>query len=169
MADARQRGDDAPDRIDKPHVQHAIGLVEHQHLDGLQRRVPLGHQIEETARRRDDDVDVASERVHLGPLANAAEHSDARDIEVTAVGAKAVRDLDGELARRCQHESARAAAARTTWRARQTIEDGQRERGRLTGPGLRAAEHVAPGSEKWNGLRLDGRGRRITGGGHRAL
>ena len=31
-----QLGDDLPDVVDEAHVEHAVGLVEHQHLDGVE-------------------------------------------------------------------------------------------------------------------------------------
>ena len=63
--------------------------------------------------------------------------------QVPAVGREALADLRGELARRREDERAALAAAVLRRRAARRCEDRQRERGRLAGAGLGAAEQVA--------------------------
>ena len=64
----------AADVRQKPHVEHAVRLVEHEILEAAELRVRLPEVIEKTARRADDDVDAAAERVLLRPHADAAIH-----------------------------------------------------------------------------------------------
>ena len=65
--------------------------------------------------------------------------------------------------------SARGPAARRGAAARaRRSQDGQRERRRLAGAGLRAAEHVAAGEQVRNRLRLDRRRRCVARVGDRA-
>ena len=167
---ARQRRDDAADRVDEAHVQHAIGLVEHEHL--ARRRsgaCPCSIRSSSRPGRRHDDVDVAAQRLHLRPLPDAAEHDGALAGDVDAVVGEVVRDLR-RRARAWASAPARAGPgpAGAAWRARRS-QDRQRERGRLAGAGLRAAEHVAPGEQVRDRLRLDRRRLLVAGGGDRAL
>ena len=59
---------------EKAHVEHAVGLVEHEVLETGQLRVRHAEMIEQTARRADDHVDAASERMFLRSHADAPEH-----------------------------------------------------------------------------------------------
>jgi hypothetical protein len=104
--------------------------------------VPLLHQIEQPARGRHDDVDVAPQRLDLMVLCDAAEHDRALAREVDAVAGEVFRDLRGQLAGGRQHEDAGTATGPARL-ARQTVQDRQRERRRLAGAGLRATEDVA--------------------------
>ena len=49
----RARRHDPLDGRAKAHVEHPIGLIEHQYPDSVQRERPAGQQILETARSRD--------------------------------------------------------------------------------------------------------------------
>ena len=156
-AAARQRRDDAADVVDEAHVQHAIGLVEHEHLDGLEAArdpAPSGRAGGPgVATRMSTSRRSAST---CGPWPTPPKITAHVGGEVAAVGREALGDLQ-RRARAWARAPARAGrGARASRRARQAIEDGQRERGRLAGAGLRAAEQVAPGKKR-DGLRLDGR------------
>ncbi len=147
--------------MDEAHVEHAVGLVEDEHLDAVEAQVALAHQVEQAAGRRHHHVDAAAQRLHLGALADAAEDHRVRDAQVAAVGAEAVADLRGELARGGQHQAAhraRLALLRGGLGGRQALQDGQGEGGGLAGAGLGAAEEVAAGERRRDGLLLDRRG-----------
>src|SRR5690625_5170771 len=62
---ARDLGDDLADVADEAHVEHAISLVEDEHLDAAQVDRAALHVIEKAARRGDDDVDAAAEALDL--------------------------------------------------------------------------------------------------------
>ena len=115
----RQHGDDALDVVDEAHVEHAVGFVEHQHLDLVEAQRALVDQIEQTARRRHQHFDAVRQRAHLLVDRHAADgERDGERADVPAIGAEAVGDLAGQFARRRQHQHAagflrRAAAA---WR-----------------------------------------------------
>ena len=49
------------------HVDHAVGLVEHEHLDLLQDHLAPLHQVDEAAGSADHDVDAALQRGSDGP------------------------------------------------------------------------------------------------------
>ena len=76
----RQRRNHFADVMDKAHVEHAVGLVEHEDLEAIEPHQALAHQVEQTARRRDQDVDSARQRLHLLALAHAAEHDSTAEL-----------------------------------------------------------------------------------------
>ena len=56
--------------LGKAHVEHAVGLVEHQHLDLVQRQVAGVGVLDQTARRADQNIDLAHHcGLHLEVLA----------------------------------------------------------------------------------------------------
>jgi hypothetical protein len=62
---ARRRGGDDVDVVDEAHVQHAVGLVQHQHLDVLQHALAAGHVVEQAAGGGDQDVQRAGQLADL--------------------------------------------------------------------------------------------------------
>ena len=157
LALRRQHLEDALDRMDEAHVEHAVGLVEHEMLDVREIRRALLHEVDEAARRRDQQVAALAQPVHLRTLADAAEDDERAQVGVTAVGAGAVGDLRRELARRAQHQHARRAALRGA----EQLQQRQHEARRLAGAGLRAGEDIAAREHRRDGLGLDG-GRRVV-------
>ena len=160
LALRRQLREHALDVVDEAHVEHAVGFVEHEnlemrHVDGL-----LLHVIEQTARRRHDDIDAALQRVDLRIDADAAEHHGRLQLHVLAIGAHAFLDLRGEFARRREDQRAHVALRTGGGRChlRQALQDRQREAGGLAGAGLRAGEQVAAIQDGRNGLELNRRG-----------
>ncbi len=59
---------------------------------------------------RNQDIDAARQGLCLRPVRHAAEDGGDGEAHVAAVGAGAIGDLGGELARRRQHKHAAAAA-----------------------------------------------------------
>ena len=101
-----QGRDDAPDVVDEAHVEHAVGLVEDEVRDAVEAHEPLLHEIEQAARRGDEDVGLLAERDLLPVLAHAAVDDGVAKALVAAVGGDALGDLRGELARRREDEPA---------------------------------------------------------------
>ena len=75
-----------------------------------QHDVALREVVEQPARRGDQHVDAARQRLDLRPMADAAEHDRDGEAEMPAVGAEALGDLAGELAGRGEHQHAAALA-----------------------------------------------------------
>ncbi len=101
-------GDDVPDVADEAHVEHPVGLVEDEGLDA--RRA--GHAPARSGRGAAPASRPGYRRPRAiastcGALADAAEDDGRAQPEMAAVGAEAVADLQGELARRGQHQAAR--------------------------------------------------------------
>ncbi len=109
---ARKLGQDLPDRPDEAHVEHLVGLVEHEDLGARQDDAALVHVLDEAAGRGDEDVDAAAHGRDLRPVRDAAVHQGDGQVHVAAVGLEALRDLRRQLARRRQDERrARPGAA----------------------------------------------------------
>ena len=62
----RQQVHDAAHVGPEAHVEHAVGLVEHQHLDLGEVHVAALMEVEQTARGRDEEVDAAAQLLSCG-------------------------------------------------------------------------------------------------------
>jgi hypothetical protein len=160
LARRGQQGEDLADVVDEAHVEHAIGLVQHQDLDLLQVDGPLLHVVEQPAGRGDDDVDPAAQRIDLRLHADAAVDARRFHLGVLAVGAHALLDLERELARRGDDQH--ADLLRDRGALRKELQDGQHKARGFPGAGLRGAEQVAACEDYRDGLRLDGGGNGVT-------
>jgi hypothetical protein len=122
---------------EEPHVEHAVGLIQHADPDAIETEQTTRHQIEQTPRGGDHDVGSARA---LGLRADRDTAVDGRHVQVPDVGDRA--EVLGHLACKlpCGREDQRrgAPAAR-----RQPFHDRYRERERLAGAGSRACQHVA--------------------------
>jgi hypothetical protein len=158
------RRHDAAHVLDEAHVEHAIGFVEHEEADMSETGMALLHQVEQAARRGDQDVDAAIERLDLAAEAQPADHHAEAQAEATPVGVERTGDLDGKLARRRQHQRARALGLGAAVLGGEVLEHRQREGRGLAGAGLGDAQHVAALQQQRNGAGLDRRGGDVVGG-----
>ena len=158
------RADDAAHVLDEAHVEHAIGLVEDEERHMGELHVAALDQVEQAARRGDQDVDAACQGLDLAAIAQAADDRAKTQAEAATVGVEAARDLDRELAGRRQHERARVLGLGALPESGEVLQHGQREGCGLAGAGLGDAQHVAALQQRRNGARLDGRGHRVLGG-----
>ncbi len=106
----RQMLQHAADVGQKPHVEHAVGLVEDEDLEPLELRVGKPKVVEQTARRRDQDIHARAERMFLRAHADAAEDGGRGERRVDGESARVLVDLRGKLARGREDERARDAA-----------------------------------------------------------
>ena len=165
----------------KAHVEHAVGLVEHQDLNLVQVAGTLLDQIDQTARRCDQDVAAVLEGSGLRLVAHAAHdgHGDmAGDVGDLA---RDLVDLLGKLARRGDDEhhgttavalgllgtaTAVAAAALAHGFGRsdvlQIVHGRQQKGGRLAGAGLSGGKQVAALEHHGDRTGLHGRRRRVA-------
>ena len=96
--------EDARNVRQKSHVEHAIGLVEHDNLYLAKRGILALQVVEQATRRRDDDLDAGAKglglRIHVdAAIDDGAAQRRTRDVALNVVG-----DLVGQLARRRQHQ-----------------------------------------------------------------
>ncbi len=153
--------DDLADVGQEAHVEHPVGLVEDEDLDLGQVDRALADVVEQPARRGHEDLDAGLQVLGLRLDRHAAVDHRVAQRHVPAVGAEAVEDLDGQLARRRDDQRAHRMARRREARVgvgAQALEHRQRESGGLAGAGLGAAHQVAALEHQRNGLVLD-RGR----------
>ena len=153
---------------DESEVEHVVCLVENEVVDHRQVAMAITDEIEQTARRCDNDIGATAQCIDLGALADAADNDCLPDTHVLAIGTNAVVDLDNEFARRRENECTRhfrrrLAAIALAVVAAQKVQQRQNEGRRLSGTCLSKTEHVAALDECRNGLRLDRRRRRVTG------
>ncbi|VWC23611.1 hypothetical protein BLA24064_05945 [Burkholderia latens] len=186
LARLGRRGDDRLDVVDEAHVEHAVGFVEHEHLQLGQVDAAALEVIEQTARRGDQDLGVLREQHQLLAVGDAAEDADrAQALQVLAVRRRGRGDLHREFAGRRQHEQARArdglraaraaiALVRFTRRPRllrlrllqlrETLDRGQHECGGLARAGRARHQQVAAGDAGRNRALLDRRRLGVAGG-----
>src|SRR5439155_172700 len=136
------------------HVQETVGLVEHDHEQAGQIEISLFDVVEKTAGRPDHDLRAARERALLRAVGDDAVDRHLVGLAVLPDRAELAGHLKRELARRHDDEGLRPLEGRVD-----LLEDGDGERGGLTGAGLRLSEEVAAGLEDRDGARLDGRWR----------
>ena len=166
---SRQQRHDALDVGDEAHVEHAVGLVEHEDLDLPEIDALVLDVVEQPAGGGDQDLDPGAHDRQLLLDVDAAEDDGRAQVRVPRVGAHRLLDLDREFARRGEdqraHRMARGRRAGVGER-RQLLQDRQREARGLAGAGLGAAHDVLAGEDHGYRLRLDRRRRGIAGLGH---
>ena len=136
----------------EPHIEHAIGLVEHADAHLIEPEQLPRHEVDQPAGGGHEDVGT-SRALGLRADADAAVHGG--DLEVLDVGdhAELLGHLTRELAGRCKDQRRGAATAR-----RQQLDERRRERERLARPRPRAREDIASGERVGDheGLDLEG-------------
>jgi hypothetical protein len=145
-------GDDPVHRRLEAHVEHPVGLVEHEDADVLQREVAALEQVLEPARGGDDDV-RARGQLGLALEPDAAVHDGYRERAGVGHGLQLVDDLAGELARRGEDERRGASRLRGD-----EVGDRYPERQGLAGPGGRLGKDVPPGEHVTDDELLDREG-----------
>ena len=109
LAGEGQKLADALDVGDEAHVEHAVGFVDHQHLDAGEKQLAALEMIEQAAGRRDHDVGAAIDLGGLLVEGNAADQERHGEAVVLPERLEGLLDLGGEFARRLQDERARHA------------------------------------------------------------
>ncbi len=153
LACRRQMLQHLPDLRQEAHVEHAVGLVEHEVLEMRELRVAEAEVIEQTPRRCDDEVGSASKRVLLRPHRRATVDRRAGDRRVHGEVLEVVQNLRRQLARRRQDERARDAARLVD----QVMRDRQEERAGLAASGHGAGEEITPFERERNARFLNRR------------
>ncbi len=146
---AREPLHDPVDLRLEPHVEHAVGLVEDEDLDGVERDQPAVDQVLQAAGRRDDDVRVTG---GVGLRANRDAAVDGRDREVAGGGEELdlLCHLEGELARGNEDERGGARVV-----VRHPLDERNREGEGLARARRRLGEQVGARERRRNGAGLD--------------
>ena len=149
---ARQRFEDLVDCVDEAHAQHLIGFVEHHHRQRVGVEAFALEVIDHPARRADDDLRPARQLLELHAQALSA--VDRQDLEArheVGVFLEGFGDLDGELARRREHQHLGLVELGIDARQQR-----QREGCGLAGTGLGLAQHVLAFEQQRDTGGLDG-------------
>jgi len=154
----REKSEYSPDVRYEAHVQHAVGLVQHENLHVLQLDMALPDEVEQPARGRDQYIHAAVQALHLGILADAAVDDRRIDVQIFAVHYQVLVDLLGEFSRRSHDQRPDVSALAPAPVLCKALDYGQRESGGLPGPCLGAAEQVAACEQGRYGLHLHRRG-----------
>ena len=153
----RKLGHDFADVVDKTHVEHAVGFVEHETLDAVEpKRIALD-EIEKPAGRGDENIDAVHKAADLRAHRDAADHQRGSKPQMPAVSAEAVENLARQFARRAQHQHAAGFVLERARIAGEAMQDRQRESRGFAGSGLRDADDIAARHHGRDGLRLDRR------------
>ncbi len=76
------------DVVDEAHVEHAIGFVEHQHVDVLEHGGAGAEVVEQATGGGDQDVERTAQGLELSRVGHAADDGgDAQALHVAAIGA----------------------------------------------------------------------------------
>jgi hypothetical protein len=144
-------GQDAADIGPEAHVQHPIGLVEHEDLDLAQVGRFALDQIEQASRRRHEHVDALLQRLDLSVERNASERWDDPVAGVLTDSESEHLDLLREFACRGHHEDPQDAFGGDPLERRQ-------DEGRcLARARLRTTHDIASGEHQRDRLLLDRR------------
>jgi hypothetical protein len=146
--------EDVLDVVAETHVEHPVGLVEHDDLQRVELQRAARHVVHDAARRADDDLRPGVQRAELPLVALAAvdRHLHQAFLEKGQL-AEFLRHLHRELARRAEHEHLHRAQLHVH------LLDGRDGKGRgLARAGGGLADDILAGQPVRNHRRLDGRG-----------
>ena len=149
--------EDARHLLDEAHVGHVVGLVEDGDLDLVEVDGTAIHEVDESARGGNEQVDALGQRIDLlvvGQPAGDQLVPQAADMDQRLEG---VADLHGELTGRDEHEGA-GPLGLPLGAVTQTGDRGQAEGQGLAGAGSATAEDIAPGERIGDGRGLDREG-----------
>ena len=155
----RQAPQDEADIGDEAQIEHAVGLIQHQHLHVAQVEHVLLEVIDDAARGADQHIDAFGDGLALLVVVGAAEHHRELQAGVLAEHRRVLVDLHRQLARRRDHQRADRGGvpARRRRLGQQRLEQRHQEGGGLAGAGLRLAGHVPALQRHRQRLRLDRR------------
>ncbi len=124
--------------------------------------VALLHQIDQSARRRDHDLNARAQGGDLRTFAHSAKNRRHAQRQMLRVDPYVFLDLHDELPCRSDNQSLHPAAVSLACRLRKLRQNRQDKCRGLAGPGLRNTDNIAPGENFWNCRRLYRGGFRVA-------
>ena len=129
--------------MDKAHIQHGIGFIEHKNLNLVELAIALVHQIDQAARCGHQNMHAAIQRLHLRANINAAKYHHRAQRHMAAIGLEAVAicpasSLVGAGSRRVDG----GVQSLATFIVSKDMQQRQAERRRFAGAGLGHAHQV---------------------------
>ena len=149
LAVARQPFHDSVDLWLEAHVEHPVGLVEDEDLHGVERDQPSVEQVLEAAGRGHDDVRETRD-VRLLAECDTAVHGCHAEVAGGRERLDLLGHLDGELARRDEHERGWTCVV-----VRRPLDERDREGEGLARARRRLREEVRARERGRDGPRLD--------------
>ena len=159
LALVRQVARDGAQRMDEAHVQHMVGLVQHQISAALKADIAALQQVDEAARRGDQHIGALGQTVGLAVDRGAAHNHGDLHWRATGEGIEVLVNLLHQLARGGEDQRAHIARPGRVGDIQNTGEQRQAERGGLAGAGLRKAHQITAAHHMWDGFGLNGGGR----------
>ena len=146
--------DDPGHVLEKAHVQHPVGLVQHYGLNFVQTDGLAVVVIHQPSRRRNNDLGLALQLLDLAADARAAvQHCYPNALKIGQQPPQLVADLDGKLPGGGKDQPLNALIGRVDM-----LDHGDAEGKGLSGAGGRLGNDVPPLQKIWDGLRLNGGG-----------
>ena len=140
LAFFRNSGQNGTDVIDESHIYHFIAFVEHEDLHMRQIDGATLHVVHQTARGRDDDIRVLSERFELALDILSAVDRQCMDRQVLGKMVDLFRRLDGKLTGRREDDGLRSLLGNVD-----PLQNRNAKSSRLAGTGLCLPDQVLPG------------------------
>src|SRR5690606_36380 len=136
------------------------GFVEYEDFEPCQAYESTIHQIEQTTRRRDENVQSALERADLRLFVHATEDDGVLEAEIGTVGGDALADLRGQLPAGGQDEGPQTRVVLGYFV--DSLEEWKGEGRGLTRPRLGTAQDVFSRESGGDRLKLDWGGGLVT-------
>ena len=112
----RQRSDDTLDVMDEPHIEHAIGLVQHEMRKSGKIDVALILEVEQSARRSYEYINTPLQRLYLAGGGDAAKNHGRPQRQIPPVRLNTFLNLDSQFARRCKNQRPQWPPVVAVWR-----------------------------------------------------
>ena len=138
----------------KPHVEHAVGLIQYENLHRQQIDRPIPEMVQQPTRRRDENIGTLPQASHLRLHIRATDDRRGKDPRAAAKLVDDLLNLDGQFSGRYQNQG----FGLSLWHGGKPLDKRDDKRGGLAGAGLRASDHITSLENVRNGLRLNGRG-----------
>ena len=126
-------------------------------LDFVEHNMSLIHQVEQTSRRCDNDIDAAAQVFGLGVLGHATKDNGLAQGQLATITVKFIRNLNGEFTGRRQNKRTWVTIFAAGLNLVEFMQDRQRESCCLACAGLGNSEKVVTVEDVGNGLRLNRR------------
>lgn len=139
--------------MDKSHIEHTVCFIEDKKLNLPEINVSLLHQIEESSRRRDNDIDSLSEGINLSMLTNSTKYDSRTEVEIFPIILDALLYLECEFASRSEYKGADRAynsLGMSDCGGLHPLEDRYRECCGLACTRLRNTEEIVSCEQEWD-------------------
>ncbi|EKD35722.1 MAG: hypothetical protein ACD_75C01808G0009 [uncultured bacterium] len=160
LAFSRHQLDDPSNIRQEALVEHMVGFIQHQYLNGAETERLIIDQVEQATRTGDDYLHSGPQGSDLRSFAHSTINDDAVQTGLFAHHADILMDLLGEFPGRCDDQGPYFLAGA----GQQTLEQGKNEGCGLAGSGLGKAKDVAAGEDRRDSIFLDRGGGGVTAG-----